>query len=290
VSDSKSSDSGFDLEQFINLLAQKLFPRWYARHAVKEIELTNIEAINPESYLCHRWLSIVSVHQAAAESLLSTHQKWHPLAELLKKALIENEYPRKLSITAIKGVKISQCDEDFPDLLSYAKQQADQIPHETEEDFNNNIEQAFPLQEEPIHVCYREWDGRYYLMNEEEPRHLGALILQCNNKQKNHNLACNIHVESIQGHTLDRIRAGYWILLMKREDAYRLYQLLKPAKLSCEIAEFEWRRSDLVFFIATKTHPVMNQILLSLLSKHSSKQIIDWGRFLSRSNFPFHNQ
>jgi hypothetical protein len=290
VSDPKLSESGFDLEQFINLLAQKLFPRWYARHAVKEIELAEIEGINPESYLCHRWLSIISVHEAAAESLLSTQQKWHPLADLLKKTVIENEYPRKLSITAIKGVKSSQCDEDYPDLLSYAKQQADQIPHETEEDFKNNIEQAFTSQEGPIHVCYREWDGRYYLMNEEEPRHLGALLLQCDSKQKDHNLACNIHVESIQGRNLDRIRAGYWMLLMKREDAYQLYQLLKPAKLSCEIAEFEWRRSDLVFFIATKTHPVMNQILLTLLSKHNSNQVIDWGRFLSRSNFPFHNQ
>ena len=129
-----------------------------------------------------------------------------------------------------------------------------------------------------------------YLMNEEEPRHLGALLLQCENKQRDYNLACNIHVESIQGRNLDRIRAGYWMLLMKREDAYRIYQLLKPAKLSCEIAEFEWRRSDLVFFVATKSHPVMNQILLTLLSNHSSKHIIDWGRFLSRSHFPFHNQ
>ena len=143
MSDSKSSESGFDLEQFINLLAQRLFPRWYARHAVKEIELADIEGINPESYLCHRWLSIISVHEAAAESLLSTHQKWHPLAELLKKTLIENEYPRKLSITAIKGVKVSQCDEDYPDILSYAQQQADQIPHETEADFSNNVAQAF---------------------------------------------------------------------------------------------------------------------------------------------------
>jgi hypothetical protein len=290
VSDSKSQESGFDLEQFINLIAQKLFPRWYARHAVKEIVLTEIEAINPDSFLCHRWLSIISVHEAAADSLLSTHQKWHSLAELLKKSIIENEYPRKLSITAIKGVKSSQCDEEYPDLLSYAKQQADQIPHETDADFESNIEQAFATKEGGIHVCYREWDGRYYLMNEEEPRHLGALLLQCENKQRDYNLSCNIHVESIQGRNLDRIRAGYWMLLMKREDAYRLYQLLKPAKLSCEIAEFEWRRSDLVFFIATKTHPVMNQILLTLLSNHSSKHIIDWGRFLNRSNFPFHNQ
>ena len=290
MSDSKSPDSGFDLEQFINLIAQKLFPRWYARHAVKEVELNEMEAINPESYLCHRWLSIISVHEAAAESLLSAHAKWHPLAELLKKTIVDNEYPRKLSITAIKGVKSSQCDDDYPDLLSYAAQQADQIPHETDEDFNNNIEQAFTSEEGLPQICYREWDGRYYLMNTEEPRHLGALLLQCKNKQRDHSLSCNIHVESIQGRILDRIRSGYWMLLMKRENAYQLYQLLKPAKLHCEIAEFEWRRSDLVFFVATKSNPAMNQILLILLSNHNSKQVVDWGRFLSRTHFPFHNQ
>jgi hypothetical protein len=290
VSDLKSQDSGFDLEQFINLLAQKLFPRWYARHAVKEIELGEIETINPESYLCHRWLSIISVHAAAAEGLLSAHEKWHPLAELLKKTIADNEYPRKLSITAIKGVKTSQCDEDYPNLLSYAQQQSSQIPHETENDFTNNIEQAFTTQEGLPQVCYREWDGRYYLMNEEEPRHLGALLLQCHEQKNEHSLSCNIHVESVQGRFLDRIRSGYWMLLMKRENAYQLYQLLKPAKLHCEITEFEWRRSDLVFFVATKTNPTMNQILLTLMSNHNSKQVIDWGRFLSRSNFPFHNQ
>ena len=84
MSDSKSQESGFDLEQFINLIAQKLFPRWYARHAVKEIALSEIDAINPDSFLCHRWLSVISVHEAAAESLLSTHQKWHSLAELVR--------------------------------------------------------------------------------------------------------------------------------------------------------------------------------------------------------------
>ena len=77
---------------------------------------------------------------------------------------------------------------------------------------------------------------------------------------------------------------------MKRENAYQLYQLLKQAKLPCEIAEFEWRRSDLVFFVASKNNQTVNQILFTLLSNHNSKQVIDWGRFLSRSHFPFHNQ
>ncbi len=290
MSNEKSADSGFDLEQFINLIAQRLFPRWYARHAVKEIELTDIEEINPQSYLCHRWLSLISVHQAASESLMISQQQWRSLAELLQKIVTENEYPRSLSISAINGIKLSQCEEDYPNLLSYAAEQADQIPQQTDNEFNRNISLAFPVAKESEHVCYREWDGRYYYLNDDEPRHLAALLMQCKNQQREHNLSCIIHVESVQGRMLDRLRAGFWMLLMKREHAYQLFQLLKQAKFECEIAEFEWRRSDLVFFIARKNNHDLNQIILSLLSKHNSKQVMDWGRFLSRSHFPFQNK
>lgn len=290
MSDQKSADSGFDLEQFINVIAQKLFPRWYARQAMKEITLADIDAINPESFLCHRWLSLINVHEAAADSLLNANARWHPLADLLKKLILENEYPRKLSITAINGVKVSQCEEDYKDLLSYGEEQASQIPQETDDDFNTNLEMALGDKNTTVHVCYREWDGRYYLINEDEPRHFAALLMQCKRSQRDHNQSCTIHVESLQGRLLDRIRSGYWMLLMKRENAYQIYQLLKQAKLPCEIAEFEWRRSDLVFFIALKSNPTLNQILLILLSNHNSKQIIDWGRFLNRANFPFHNK
>ncbi len=290
MSEEKAADSGFDLEEFINLIAQRLFPRWYARHAVKEIELPVIEDINPKSYLCHRWLSLISVHQAAADSLITSHQQWHSLAELLKKLNSENEYPRSLSISAIQGVKVSQCEEDYPDLLSYAAKQANQIPQETDNEFNRNITLAFPEAKQPFHVCYREWDGRYYYLNEDEPRHIAALLMQCKKQQRDYNLACTIHVESIQGHMLDRLRSGFWMLLMKREYAYQLFQLLKQAKFECEIAEFEWRRSDLVFFIARKNDQALNDIIFTLLSNHNSKQVLDWGRFLSRSHFPFQNK
>lgn len=80
------------------------------------------------------------------------------------------------------------------------------------------------------------------------------------------------------------------MLLMKREFAYQLYQLLKQAKFDCEIAEFEWRRSDLVFFIARKNNPAQNEIVLNLLTQNDSTQIIDWAQFLSHSHFPFNNQ
>jgi hypothetical protein len=290
VSNKNADNSGFDLEQFINLIAQRIFPRWYARHAVKEIELPTIEDINPKSYLCHRWLSLISVHKAAAESLASSHQQWHSLAELLKKINSENEYPRSLSIIAINGVKVSQCEDDFPDLISYGAQQANQIPQDTDNAFNRNITLAFPETKQPFHVCYREFDGRYYYLNDDEPRHLAALLMQCKKQQRNYNLACTIHVESIHGRMLDRLRLGFWMLLMKRENAYQLFQLVNQANFECEIAEFEWRRSDLVFFVARKDDRALNDIVLNLLSNHNSTQVIDWERFLSRSRFPFHNK
>lgn len=283
----KASDFGFDLEKVINLIVQRLFPRWYARQAVKEMVLPNIGDVNPKSFLCHRWLSLTSVHEAAADSLMNSNKQWHSLADLLKKLVIENEYPRSLPISAINGVKVSQSDQDYPDLISYGQEQANQIPQTTENEYNRNITLAFPEKNQPFYVCYREWDGRYFLINEDEPRHLAALLTQGKAQQKDYNLTCNINVESIQGKMLDRLSTGFWMLLMKREFAYQLYQLVTQGKLECEIAEFEWRRSDLVFFIARKNEASLNEIILSLLSNNTSKQIIDWSHALGRSYFPF---
>jgi len=289
VGSEKVADSGFDLEQFINVIAQRLFPRWYARHAVKEMILPPISDLNPNSFLCNRWLSLINVHEAAADSLATSHQQWHLLAELLKKITSENEYPHTLSLNAIQGIKVSLCEEDYPNLLSYAESQANQIPHETDNEFNRNITLAFPEKKQPFHIGYREFDGRYYYINEDEPRHFAALWMQCKKQQRDYKLTCSVHVESIQGHMLDRLKSGFWMLLMKREFAYQLYQLLKQAKFDCEIAEFEWRRSDLVFFIARKNNPAQNDIVLHLLTQNDSTQIIDWAQFLSHAHFPFNN-
>ena len=289
MNNEKASASGFDLEQLINLIVQRLFPRWYARQAVKEMSFPELGEINPKSFLCHRWLSLSSAHEAAAESLVGSDKQWHSLADLLKKLIIENEYPQSLSIAAIDGVKISQCDHDYRDLIHYGQQQADQIPQFTDNEYNRNITLAFPEKQQPFYVCYREWDGRYYFINQDEPRHFAALLMQGKNQQRDYKLTCTINVESIQGRMLERLRSGFWMLLMKREFAYQLYQLMNQGKLACEIAEFEWRRSDLVFFITRKTDPVANEIMVNLLANHSSKQIIDWGLFLNRAHFPFQN-
>lgn len=285
----KPQTSGFDLEEFLNLLAQRLFPRWYARQAAKELELPELGVLNPESFLSHRWLSVISACEAAAESLQSAPEQWHSLSDMLKKVISETEYKRNLSITAISGLQSSQVQDELVSIEDYAAQHCSDIPHETVEDFDRNLHEAFPDSERPFHVSYREWDGRYYLMNKEEPRHFGALRLQCKEKKRDYNLGCVIHVESVHGRILDRIRAGYWLLLMKREPAYQLYQLMKPANLPCEIAEFEWRRGDLVFFVTRKNNHTINQILLNLMGAHGSGQVLDWGRFLSRIRYPFRN-
>lgn len=286
----RTSTSEFDLEKIINVIVQRLFPRWYARQAAKEMVFPAIGDINPHSYLCHRWLSLTSAHKAASDSLLSSNQQWHSLADLLQKMVIENEYPRSLSISALDGVKVSECDSDYHNLISYGLEQANQIPQETDNEYNRNITLAFPERKKPFYVCYREWDGRYFFINDDEPRHLAALLIQGNKQQRDYHLDCNINVESVQGRLLGRLRSGFWMLLMKREFAYQLYQLVDQARLDCEIAEFEWRRSDLVFFIARKNEKALNDIILNLLSNHSSKQILDWGQSLNNAHFPFQSK
>jgi hypothetical protein len=290
VKKGKVSISGFDLEKFINLIVQKLFPRWYARQAVKEMVLPVIGNINPHSYLCHRWLSLTSAHKAASDSLLNSNQQWHSLADLLQKMVIENEYSRSLPISALDGIKVSECDLDYPSLISYGLEQANQIPQETDNEYNRNITLAFPEKKKPFYVCYREWDGRYFFINDDEPRHLAALLIQSKKQKRDYSLDCYINVESVQGRMLDRLRSGFWMLLMKREFAYQLYQLVDQARFDCEIAEFEWRRSDLVFFIARKNEKALNEIILNLLSNNTSKQILDWGQSLKNSHFPFQSK
>ena len=192
-------------------------------------------------------------------------------------------------VVEVRWLQALAANEKISEVTAFSEQ-ANQIPQETDNEFNRNISLAFPAAKQPFHICYREWDGRYYYLNEDEPRHLAALLMQCKKQQRDHNLSCTIHVESVQGRMLDRIRSGFWMLLMKREFAYQLYQLLKQGKLECEIAEFEWRRSDLVFFVARKNEQDLNDIILNLLSNHNSKQVLDWGRYLSRSHYPFQNK
>ena len=88
---------------------------------------------------------------------------------------------------------------------------------------------------------------------------------------------------------LDRIHSEFWVLLMTRDSATAIHELLQRAELPAVIADFEWRRSDLAFLIARKNNRKLNQIFLNLLNKRSGQHVLEFGRWLGRHHFPFRN-
>lgn len=282
--------SGLDFEAMLNNLLQRLFPAWYASHAVKEMALTPIGTLNPNSYLSHRWLSLHSVIKSVQTSLASGGEQWQALNQLLEKLIVENQYPRPLSISAIVGVELSEADEDWPALLYYAEQYCDDVPWQSAVEFDHNLSQSFPDDDKPFNVVYREWDGRYYWQNKEEPRHFAAALRYVHHTGRDASISALINVESLHQATFDRIRHDYWLLVMNRDNGYQLADLLSRANLDNLLCEFEWRRSDLILLVAPKNNKAINQILLNLQNNRSTQQITDFGRFLSRYHRPFRNQ
>ncbi|MCD8523408.1 MAG: hypothetical protein LRY66_04095 [Saccharospirillaceae bacterium] len=285
----KPSPPAFDIESFFNSLIQRLFPVWYATQAAKEISLAPLGTINPTSFLSHRWLSLQAVVQSLRESLQSAGKDWQPLIDLMEKLLIEKEYKRPLSITAIDGVEFSHHEQDWPNLYSYAENNCADIILENADDFDQTLRTVFPNESKPHRVIYREWDGRYYWINKEEPRLFAALLMYAQQKQRDASVQALISVESLNNKVLDRLRNDYWLLLMQRDSAYVMHDLLSRADLPAVLAEFEWRRSDLVFLVARKNNRKINRILLNLLNNRSTQQITEFGRFLTRQHFPFRN-
>jgi len=261
---------------------------WYASHAVKEIDIEAIGHLNPSSFLSHRWLSVSSVTEAMLNSLEDKNE-WKTLIEQLEQLVIEKEYDKRLDISVLNGFESSQYDDNWENIAEYSKNACADITKKSAKDFENNIKRAFSEDDQPYHVYYREWDGRYYYLNKREPIFIAAAMEQLRQGHK-FDLKCKLHVESLHMRSLDRMRNSFWILLMKRESAYLIYQLLSQANLPCQLAEFEWRRNDLCFLIAKKHNMKLNRILLNLLSTHSSKLILDWPKFLSQQNFPFRNR
>lgn len=282
--------SVFDIEAFFNTLVQRLFPVWYANQAVKELPLTDIGIINPNSHLSHRWLSLHSVVQAMQSSLENAGDNWQPLHTVLAKLISENDYQRPLSITAIQGVELGSEDEDWPSLLSYADHCCENIDWSSAEDFDRNLHQAFPDEEKPFSIVYREWDGRYYWLNKTEPVNFVAALKHAREKHRDASIQANINVESLHASALDALRSQYWLLLMNREDAYKVHDLINHTELSAILCEFEWRRSDLVVLTCRKNNKDLNSILLNLQNNRSSQQILDLGQYLSRHHHPFRNQ
>ena len=285
----KPTPPALDIESFFNNLIQRLFPVWYAGQAAKELSLPPLGTINPNSFLSHRWLSLQAVVKSLHESLQASGKDWQPLIDLTEKLLIEKEYKRPLSITAIEGVEFSHQEQDWPNLHAYAEHNCADIMLESADDFEQALHTVFPDAAKPHRMVYREWDGRYYWVNKEEPRLFAATLLYAQQKQRDASIPALINVESLNTKVLDRLRNDYWLLLMQRDSAYIMHDLLSRADLPVVLAEFEWRRSDLVFLVARKNNRKINRILLNLLNNRSTQQITEFGRFLTRQHFPFRN-
>lgn len=285
-----SETSGIDIEALLNSLIQRLFPVWYANQAVKELPLGNMGTLNPNSFLSHRWLSLHSVIQAMQTSLENADSQWQELSTLLGKLIIENDYQRPLSISAIQGLEYSSQEEAYPNLATYAEHNLGSVSWESAEDFERNLKTAFADEDKPHRIIYREWDSRYYWVNKEDSQHFAAAIMHCQHKQRDATISALINVESLHMPTLDKLRSKFWLLIMRRDDAYRVIDLLNKAGLPVLPCEFEWRRSDLLILACPKNIPKLNTILLNLQNNRSNQQITDLGRFLNRYHRPFRNQ
>src|SRR5690606_39510443 len=88
------------------------------------------------------------------------------------------------------------------------------------------LHEAFPEANKPHRVVYREWDGRYYWINPEERDLLAALQRYAHQHQRDTAISATISVESLNSKVLDHIRNDWWLLLLKRDSAYLLHNLM----------------------------------------------------------------
>lgn len=277
------------LENSLNALLQRLFPLWYATACAKEIQLTPIGNINPPSYLSHRWLSLAAVVQNIQQNLAGQEGDWQRLSQTLNKLITEREYSRALSILLIDGVEQCSFSQEHPSLISFAQQNCQDSLIGSAEDFDLKIHQAFSDVNKPHRVVYREWDGRYYWLNPEPPNLLASLQWYAQEKQRDGTFRATINVESLNGKALEQLRHHWWMVLLDRDSAQTLHQLLQQAKAPVLFADFEWRRHDVAFLLARKQDPRLNKFFLALLNRRSTQEVLDFGSYLSRRHYPFHS-
>lgn len=287
----KSSGIGLlDIETWFNLFLQRLFPVWYCVRYVTEMPMEMIGEINPRSFLSHRWLSVAASNQAAAESLLKAGDQWQDLASLLPKVVKTKTYKRYLSIKNVTAVESSVVDVDYSNILDYGEAESKDIPNHHAEHFDAISHELFDEKGKHYPFVYREWDGRYYFRNEDEPKKFASLLLHCRDKGRDLSVRAEIEIQYADLRTVEIIRSRYWMLLMKRDVAYQLAYLIRAAKIPCQLAEFEWRRSDLVFLVLKKTDYRTAQIVEALVRKHFPRSVIEWGRWLCTHQVPFRNR
>ena len=279
-----------DIETWFNLFLQRLFPVWYCVRYVTEMPMEMIGDINPRSFLSHRWLSVAAVNQAAADSLVKAGDQWQDLATLLPKITKTKSYKRYLSIKNINAVETSTVDTDYANLFDYGQSESKDIPMSHAEHFDDMAHELFNEKGKHYPFVYREWDGRYYFRNTDEPKKLSALLMHCREKGRDLTVKAEIEIQYADLRTVEIMRSRYWMLLMKRDTAYQLAYLIRSANIPCQLAEFEWRRSDLVFLVLKKTDYRTAQIVEALVRKHFPRSVIEWGRWLCTHQVPFRNR
>lgn len=279
--------SGLDLELVINRLLQRLFPAWYAVQAAKELQLDTMGPINPNSFTSRRWLDVEQTVAACQSTLRDAGDEWQPLHALLGQLRVVNDVRQTIALSDLNGIEYSQYNDDWPNLMAYAEHTVGDQAWESAEEFDQNLRTAFPNDQAPFTVRYREWDGRYVLVNDSDSRALSATLHHIYNKQRDHKIKANLLVESINPNALEKLQQQYWMVLMKREPAYQVLDLLQRANLNAISAECEARRPDLVFLVARKQNKTINRVMLNLMDQRSSQQIQDFGRYLLNHHFPF---
>lgn len=286
----KSSVGRVDIETWANLFLQKLFPVWYCVRYVSEMPMEMIGDINPRSFLSHRWLSVSAANNAAADSLEQAGTEWKDLALLLRKIYKTKRYKRFLSMRNVTAVESSVIDYDYQDIVEYAENECKDIPKHHAEHFDSLSYEVFGDKSQHYPFAYREWDGRYYFCNEGEPRNFASLLMHCRDKGRDLTVKADIEIQFVDIRTVEIMRSRYWMLLMKRESAYQIAYLIRASKIPCQLAEFEWRRSDLVFLVLKKTDYRTAQIVEALFRRHFPRGVIEWGRYLCTHSVPFRNR
>lgn len=276
-------------ENYLNMLVLRLFPAWYTSQLARTMELSPLGTLNTLSFQSQNWLSLHSALQGLSQSLPMEPQ-WQLLNKALSKLISEVEYSRRMQIKGIHGIEHYEGEQDWPTLIAYAEDNAQDIEINSAEEFEEMVNETFPDENKPHQLVFREWDGRCYWNNPEEPTKLAALQRYAHQHDRDAQILAKIRVENINNKALDSIRNSWWLLLLNREDALRIMALIEQTKLPIIMADFEWRRNDLAVLVARKDNRRINQIFLNLIDKRSTKNVLEFGSYLSRNYHPFHGQ
>lgn len=280
-------ESRLQLEIMLNRWVQRLFPKWYASAACKEIALEPIGILNPPSFLQRNWLDVRQVVDTISQECQADKQ-WHALYNLLDNLIITRNARRNLHAKNLSGVLFSEKTTDYANFLAYAQHNCSAMRISTNDDFDYNLAHCFPPSEQPIEVGYREWDGRYFWKNTQEPLYLGALFLQnAEGIRRDIIIPANIEVGCFKSAVIDDIISHYWVLVLHKSSLEGLKNLFDKAGFSIHIINIPQLGSTLRILIADKKSSSLNKAIFNLLLHHRQSQVTDFFRYLQRRYKPF---